>query len=50
MVLYSELHMLGIFMYGKCSVWRKRWYGSSWVKNPLVILFTECWWPITQAG
>lgn len=30
------------------SVWKKRQYGSSWVQKPLVILFTECWWPITQ--
>lgn len=50
MVLYSELHILSIFLCGKCFVWKKGQYGSSWVKKPLVILFTECWWPITQAG
>lgn len=50
MLLYSELHLLGVFLYGKCSAWKKRWYGSSWVKNPLVILFPYCWWPIIQAG
>lgn len=50
LVLYSEPHILCIFLCGKCSVWKKGQYGSSWVKKPLVIPFTECWWPITQAG
>lgn len=50
MVFYSELHIPGIFLCGKCSVWKKGHYGSSWVKKPLVTLFTECSWPIIQAG
>lgn len=44
MVLYAKLHILGIFLCGKCSVWKKGQYGSGWVKKPLVILFTECWY------
>lgn len=30
--------MLGVVLYGKRSAWKKGWYGSSGVKNPLVIL------------
>lgn len=41
-MLYAELHILGVLLCGKCSVWKKGQYGSSWVKKPLVILFTEC--------
>lgn len=50
MVFYSELHIPGMFLCGKCSVWKKGQYGTSWVKKALVILLTKCWWPITQAG